>query len=86
MKQPLKTYCPAARYHRIVSYKIKKVVFFVIQALSQNAELRTRLSRIHSESVLGEQVVSVNIISTPNEVRLSLMKLISDFLFYRNSR
>ncbi|XP_077435567.1 oxysterol-binding protein-related protein 6 isoform X2 [Vanacampus margaritifer] len=38
------------------------------QAVSQNAELRTRLSRIHSESVLSEQVVSVNIISTPDEV------------------
>ncbi|XP_054643536.1 oxysterol-binding protein-related protein 6 isoform X5 [Dunckerocampus dactyliophorus] len=37
------------------------------QALSQNAELRTRLNRIHSESVLTEQVVSVNIISTPDE-------------------
>ncbi|XP_061696913.1 oxysterol-binding protein-related protein 6 isoform X3 [Syngnathoides biaculeatus] len=38
------------------------------QAVSQNAELRTRLNRIHSESVLSEQVVSVNIISTPDEV------------------
>ncbi|XP_061925925.1 oxysterol-binding protein-related protein 6 isoform X3 [Entelurus aequoreus] len=37
------------------------------QAVSQNAELRTRLNRIHSESVLTEQVVSVNIISTPDE-------------------
>uniref|UniRef100_A0A3B3QH37 Oxysterol-binding protein n=2 Tax=Paramormyrops kingsleyae TaxID=1676925 RepID=A0A3B3QH37_9TELE len=37
------------------------------QALTQNAELRTRLSRIHSESVLSEQVVSVNIIPSPNE-------------------
>ncbi|XP_026128158.1 oxysterol-binding protein-related protein 6-like isoform X6 [Carassius auratus] len=37
------------------------------QALSQNAELKTRLSRIHSESVLSEQVVSVNIISSPDE-------------------
>uniref|UniRef100_A0A674NS43 Oxysterol-binding protein n=1 Tax=Takifugu rubripes TaxID=31033 RepID=A0A674NS43_TAKRU len=37
------------------------------QALSQNTELRTRLNRIHSESILTEQVVSVNIISTPDE-------------------
>ncbi|XP_063069434.1 oxysterol-binding protein-related protein 6 isoform X3 [Engraulis encrasicolus] len=37
------------------------------QALSQNAELRTRLSRIHSESVLSDQVVSVNIIPSPDE-------------------
>ncbi|XP_028846444.1 oxysterol-binding protein-related protein 6 isoform X2 [Denticeps clupeoides] len=37
------------------------------QALSQNAELRTRLNRIHSESVLSEQVVSVNIIQSPDE-------------------
>uniref|UniRef100_A0A673BD07 Oxysterol-binding protein n=1 Tax=Sphaeramia orbicularis TaxID=375764 RepID=A0A673BD07_9TELE len=39
------------------------------QALSQNAELRSRLNRIHSESVLTEQVVSVNIISTPDELQ-----------------
>ncbi|XP_076858985.1 oxysterol-binding protein-related protein 6 isoform X6 [Brachyhypopomus gauderio] len=37
------------------------------QALSQNAELKTRLNRIHSESVLSEQVVSVNIIGSPDE-------------------
>uniref|UniRef100_A0A4W4FGZ5 Oxysterol-binding protein n=1 Tax=Electrophorus electricus TaxID=8005 RepID=A0A4W4FGZ5_ELEEL len=37
------------------------------QALSQNADLKTRLNRIHSESVLSEQVVSVNIISSPDE-------------------
>uniref|UniRef100_A0A8C5A2G0 Oxysterol-binding protein n=1 Tax=Gadus morhua TaxID=8049 RepID=A0A8C5A2G0_GADMO len=61
------------------------------QALSQNAELRTRLSRIHSESVLSEQVVSVNIISTPdemgipltqqasNESRLSMSESVSEF-------
>ncbi|CAL8369877.1 unnamed protein product [Arctogadus glacialis] len=64
------------------------------QALSQNAELRTRLSRIHSESVLSEQVVSVNIIATPdegeqmgipltqqasNESRLSMSESVSEF-------
>uniref|UniRef100_UPI0037E9640E oxysterol-binding protein-related protein 6 isoform X3 n=1 Tax=Semicossyphus pulcher TaxID=241346 RepID=UPI0037E9640E len=65
------------------------------QALSQNAELRTRLNRIHSESVLNEQVVSVNIISTPdeegeqmgipltqqasNESRLSMSESVSEF-------
>uniref|UniRef100_A0A669E1X0 Oxysterol-binding protein n=1 Tax=Oreochromis niloticus TaxID=8128 RepID=A0A669E1X0_ORENI len=62
------------------------------QALSQNAELRTRLNRIHSESVLTEQVVSVNIISTPDEVmgipltqqasnesRLSMSESVSEF-------
>ncbi|KAK0150751.1 Oxysterol-binding protein-related protein 6 [Merluccius polli] len=64
------------------------------QALSQNAELRTRLSRIHSESVLSEQVVSVNIISTAdegeqmgipltqqasNESRLSMSESVSEF-------
>ncbi|XP_056610293.1 oxysterol-binding protein-related protein 6 isoform X3 [Triplophysa dalaica] len=37
------------------------------QALSQNVELKSRLNRIHSESVLSEQVVSVNIISSPDE-------------------
>ncbi|KAJ8403371.1 hypothetical protein AAFF_G00351430 [Aldrovandia affinis] len=37
------------------------------QALTQNAELRTRLSRIHSESGLSEQVVSANIIPGPDE-------------------
>ncbi|XP_016100550.1 oxysterol-binding protein-related protein 6-like [Sinocyclocheilus grahami] len=36
-------------------------------ALSQNVELKTRLNRIHSESVLSDQVVSVNIISSPDE-------------------
>uniref|UniRef100_A0A8C6PRR1 Oxysterol-binding protein n=1 Tax=Nothobranchius furzeri TaxID=105023 RepID=A0A8C6PRR1_NOTFU len=41
-------------------------------ALSQNAELRSRLNRIHSESILTEQVVSVNIIATPDEVSLPL--------------
>ncbi|XP_033984731.1 oxysterol-binding protein-related protein 6 isoform X1 [Trematomus bernacchii] len=65
------------------------------QALSQNAELRTRLNRIHSESVLTEQVVSVDIISTPdeageqigipltqqasNESRLSMSESVSEF-------
>ncbi|KAF3843229.1 hypothetical protein F7725_002078 [Dissostichus mawsoni] len=65
------------------------------QALSQNAELRIRLNRIHSESVLTEQVVSVNIISTPdeageqigipltqqasNESRLSMSESVSEF-------
>ncbi|RXM28428.1 Oxysterol-binding protein-related protein 6 [Acipenser ruthenus] len=37
------------------------------QALTQNAELMTRLHRIHSESVLSEQVVSVNIIPSTDE-------------------
>uniref|UniRef100_A0A8C2Q1M7 Oxysterol binding protein-like 6 n=1 Tax=Cyprinus carpio TaxID=7962 RepID=A0A8C2Q1M7_CYPCA len=64
------------------------------QALSQNAELKTRLNRIHSESVLSEQVVSVNIISSPdeplhvgiplsqqvaNESRLSMSESVSEF-------
>lgn len=65
------------------------------QALSQNTELRSRLHRIHSESVLTEQVVSVNIISTPdeaveqmgipltqqasNESRLSMSESVSEF-------
>ncbi|XP_078537632.1 oxysterol-binding protein-related protein 6 isoform X1 [Lissotriton helveticus] len=37
------------------------------QALNHNAELRSRLTRIHSESVLSDQVVSVNIVSSPDE-------------------
>ncbi|KAK9410763.1 oxysterol-binding protein-related protein 6 [Crotalus adamanteus] len=37
------------------------------QALNQNAELRSRLNRIHSESILCDQVVSVNIIPSPDE-------------------
>ncbi|NXS77723.1 OSBL6 protein, partial [Erpornis zantholeuca] len=37
------------------------------QSLSQNAELRSRLNRIHSESVICDQVVSVNIIPSPDE-------------------
>ncbi|XP_045713646.1 oxysterol-binding protein-related protein 6 isoform X5 [Phyllostomus hastatus] len=36
-------------------------------ALNQNAELRSRLSRIHSESIICDQVVSVNIIPSPDE-------------------
>ncbi|KAM6985301.1 oxysterol-binding protein-related protein 6 isoform 2-T2 [Aplochiton taeniatus] len=64
------------------------------QALSQNTELRTRLNRIHSESVLSEQVVSVSI-CTPdeataqmgipltqqasNESRLSMSESVSEF-------
>lgn len=43
-------------------------LLMLFQALSQNAELRTRLNRIHSESVLSDQVVSVNIIPSPDEV------------------
>ncbi|XP_062313768.1 oxysterol-binding protein-related protein 6 isoform X1 [Osmerus eperlanus] len=65
------------------------------QALSQNAELRTRLGRIHSESVLSDQVGSVKIISThdeaseqigipltqqaSNESRLSMSESVSEF-------
>ncbi|XP_072274494.1 oxysterol-binding protein-related protein 6 isoform X3 [Pyxicephalus adspersus] len=37
------------------------------QALNQNSELRTRLNRIHTESVISDQVVSVNIIASPDE-------------------
>ncbi|XP_038136138.1 oxysterol-binding protein-related protein 6 isoform X2 [Cyprinodon tularosa] len=64
-------------------------------ALAQNAELRSRLNRIHSESILSEQVVSVNIIATPdeaveqmgipltqqasNESRLSMSESVSEF-------
>lgn len=42
---------------------------FYFKALNQNAELRSRLNRIHSESVICDQVVSVNIIPSPDEVR-----------------
>ncbi|KAJ3592578.1 hypothetical protein NHX12_007705, partial [Muraenolepis orangiensis] len=65
------------------SAQISTLTKSLSQALSQNAELRTRLSRIHSESVLSEQVVSVNIISTPdeasNESRLSMSESVSEF-------
>ncbi|KAL4688695.1 hypothetical protein H8959_004947, partial [Pygathrix nigripes] len=37
------------------------------QALNQNAELRSRLNRIHSESIICDQVISVNIIPSPDE-------------------
>ncbi|XP_053326966.1 oxysterol-binding protein-related protein 6 [Spea bombifrons] len=37
------------------------------QALNHNSELRSRLNRIHSESVISDQVVSVKIIPSPNE-------------------
>uniref|UniRef100_A0A6Q2XAC0 Oxysterol-binding protein n=1 Tax=Esox lucius TaxID=8010 RepID=A0A6Q2XAC0_ESOLU len=45
------------------------------QALSQNAELKTRLGRIHSESVLSEQTVSVNIITSPDETAPSIKEM-----------
>lgn len=45
--------------------------FCYFKALNQNAELRSRLSRIHSESIICDQVVSVNIIPSPDEVRLN---------------
>jgi len=43
-------------------------------ALNQNAELRSRLNRIHSESIICDQVVSVNIIPSPDEVRFIFNK------------
>lgn len=46
------------------------VQFLLFKALNQNAELRSRLNRIHSESIICDQVVSVNIIPSPDEVRL----------------
>ncbi|KAA8588116.1 hypothetical protein FQN60_001310 [Etheostoma spectabile] len=57
--------------HSDQSAQINSLRKSLSQALSQNAELRTRLNRIHSESVLTEQVVSVNIISTPDEYSLA---------------
>ncbi|XP_069589312.1 oxysterol-binding protein-related protein 6 isoform X3 [Ranitomeya imitator] len=53
------------------------------QALNHNSELRSRLNRIHTESVISDQVVSVNIISSPDEVsnegRLSMSESVSEF-------
>ncbi|MEE6489772.1 hypothetical protein FKM82_015675 [Ascaphus truei] len=54
------------------------------QALNNNSELRTRLTRIHTESVISEKVVSVNIIASPdeqvpNEGRLSMSESVSEF-------
>ncbi|KAM5152361.1 oxysterol-binding protein-related protein 6 isoform 2-T2 [Mantella aurantiaca] len=53
------------------------------QALNQNSELRTRLNRIHTESVISDQVVSVNIIASPDEVsnegRMSMSESVSEF-------
>lgn len=43
--------------------------FCYFKALNQNAELRSRLNRIHSESTICDHVVSVNIIPSPDEVR-----------------
>ncbi|KAM4626577.1 oxysterol-binding protein-related protein 6 [Discoglossus pictus] len=37
------------------------------QALNHNSELRSRLNRIHTESVISDQVVSVKIITSPDE-------------------
>ncbi|XP_040213598.1 oxysterol-binding protein-related protein 6 isoform X2 [Rana temporaria] len=53
------------------------------QALNQNSELRTRLTRIHTESVISDQVVSVTIIASPDEVsnegRMSMSESVSEF-------
>ncbi|XP_068101535.1 oxysterol-binding protein-related protein 6 isoform X1 [Hyperolius riggenbachi] len=53
------------------------------QALNQNSELRSRLNRIHSESVICDQVVNVNIITSPDEVsnegRMSMSESVSEF-------
>ncbi|XP_069839115.1 oxysterol-binding protein-related protein 6 isoform X2 [Dendropsophus ebraccatus] len=53
------------------------------QALNHNSELRSRLNRIHTESVISDQVVSVNIIASPDEVsnegRLSMSESVSEF-------
>ncbi|XP_035762632.1 oxysterol-binding protein-related protein 6 isoform X2 [Neolamprologus brichardi] len=54
------------------------------QALSQNAELRTRLNRIHSESVLTEQVAGEQMgipltQQASNESRLSMSESVSEF-------
>ncbi|XP_041435161.1 oxysterol-binding protein-related protein 6 isoform X2 [Xenopus laevis] len=54
------------------------------QALNHNSELKSRLNRIHTESVISDQVVSVNIIASPdeqvsNEGRLSMSESVSEF-------
>ncbi|KAH0621532.1 hypothetical protein JD844_022922 [Phrynosoma platyrhinos] len=49
------------------STQISRLRQSLSQALNQNAELRSRMNRIHSESVLCDQVVSVNIIPSPHE-------------------
>lgn len=61
---------------------------FYFKALNQNAELRSRLNRIHSESVICDQVVSVNIIPSPDEVRfwpLMHLEYKQTLLFLTNS-
>ena len=56
--------------------------FCYFKALNQNAELRSRLSRIHSESTICDHVVSVNIIPSPDEVRLIMSGCRIPFLWH----
>ncbi|XP_004701512.1 oxysterol-binding protein-related protein 6 isoform X10 [Echinops telfairi] len=57
----------AEQEHNTGSAQLARLRQSLSQALNQNAELRSRLSRIHSESIICEQVVSVNIIPSPDE-------------------
>uniref|UniRef100_A0A8C2G6J4 Oxysterol-binding protein n=1 Tax=Cyprinus carpio TaxID=7962 RepID=A0A8C2G6J4_CYPCA len=65
IKQVLLEQEQTGQSHQIIT--LRRSLSQVSSALSQNAELKTRLNRIHSESVLSDQVVSVNIISSPDE-------------------
>ncbi|XP_075385644.1 oxysterol-binding protein-related protein 6 isoform X2 [Tenrec ecaudatus] len=66
-KEKLKQVVSEQEHNTGHSAQVARLRQSLSQALNQNAELRSRLSRIHSESIICEQVVSVNIIPSPDE-------------------
>ncbi|XP_072468542.1 oxysterol-binding protein-related protein 6 isoform X5 [Notamacropus eugenii] len=66
-KEKLKQIVSEQDHNQSHSTQMARLRQSLSQALNQNAELRSRLNRIHSESVICDQVVSVNIIPSPDE-------------------
>ncbi|VFV47528.1 Hypothetical predicted protein [Lynx pardinus] len=82
-KEKLKQIVSEQDHNKGHSTQVARLRQSLSQALNQNAELRSRLNRIHSESIICDQVVSVNIIPSPDEVanesRLSMSESVSEF-------
>ncbi|XP_043433106.1 oxysterol-binding protein-related protein 6 isoform X17 [Leopardus geoffroyi] len=83
-KEKLKQIVSEQDHNKGHSTQVARLRQSLSQALNQNAELRSRLNRIHSESIICDQVVSVNIIPSPdeqvaNESRLSMSESVSEF-------
>uniref|UniRef100_A0A8C8Y5G6 Oxysterol-binding protein n=2 Tax=Panthera TaxID=9688 RepID=A0A8C8Y5G6_PANLE len=66
-KEKLKQIVSEQDHNKGHSTQVARLRQSLSQALNQNAELRSRLNRIHSESIICDQVVSVNIIPSPDE-------------------